>query len=90
MAYAIQKGCASRSINSADITVWHVVDPEDGYVFDTFDLKRDAAHWISNSIAVCLHKNPHIGVLIRKGKPVYYVNFPEYKEAQYPQDLIEA
>jgi hypothetical protein len=72
------------------MAVWHVVDPEDGYVFDIFDRKRDAQAWIDAGIAACLAANPQIGVLMRNGKHVYYVNSPEYREAQYPQGLLEA
>jgi hypothetical protein len=28
---------------------WNVVDATDGYVYDTFDLKRDAQAWINKS-----------------------------------------
>ena len=28
---------------------WNVVDAEDGYVYDTFDRKRDASDWVANA-----------------------------------------
>ena len=28
------------------VPVWHVVDVNDGFVYDAFDLKRDALAWI--------------------------------------------
>jgi len=46
--YTIQKSQASTR-RDAPKTVWNVIDPIDGYVFDTFDLKRDAQTWIDNA-----------------------------------------
>lgn len=34
--------------------------------------------------------NPSIGMLMRRGKPVYYVGLPVYRESRNPRDLIEA
>ncbi len=28
------------------VPVWHVVDVADGFIYDAFDLKRDALDWI--------------------------------------------
>ena len=28
---------------------WNVIDSTDGYVYDTFDLKRDAQAWITKA-----------------------------------------
>jgi hypothetical protein len=39
-------------------------------------------------IARILRRHHEIGVLIRYGVPVYYVNFPEYREAADPAALI--
>lgn len=30
---------------------WDVIDARDGYVYDTFSLKRDAKAWIERAIA---------------------------------------
>lgn len=35
-----------------------------------------------------LNDNPQIGILIRDGKPVYYVNWPTYREASDPAQLV--
>ena len=32
--------------------VWNVVDARDGYVYDTFSLKRDAKYWIERAMIV--------------------------------------
>jgi hypothetical protein len=34
-----------------EVKAWDVVDTRDGYVYDTFSLKRDAQHWINQAIA---------------------------------------
>lgn len=34
--------------------------------------------------------NPQIGMLMRRGKPVYYVGLPVYRESRNPRDLVEA
>jgi hypothetical protein len=46
--YVIKK---SESSNSRGVTkvVYNVVDASDGYVYDTFSLKRDAKHWIDQA-----------------------------------------
>jgi hypothetical protein len=31
------------------VKAWNVVDTQDGYVYDTFSLKRDAQHWITQA-----------------------------------------
>jgi hypothetical protein len=31
---------------------WNVIDASDGYVFDTFSLKRDAKAWIERALIV--------------------------------------
>jgi hypothetical protein len=30
-------------------TVWNVIDLRDGYIFDTFDTKREAKAWVDNA-----------------------------------------
>jgi hypothetical protein len=30
-------------------TVWNVIDVRDGYIFDTFDTKREAKAWVDNA-----------------------------------------
>lgn len=50
--------------------------------------KQDAAVAKQKLIDGILKANPQIGILMRKGKHVYYVNFPQYQEAKNPQDLI--
>jgi len=37
-----------------------------------------------------LDLNPQIGTLTRKNKVIYYINFPIYKEAYNPLDLIKS
>lgn len=32
--------------------------------------------------------NPDIGMLMRKGQLVYYINDPDYREARDPRDLL--
>lgn len=48
--YKIIKG-ESQSHTGRFITVWHVVDAADGYVYDTFSLRRDAAAWVAKAKA---------------------------------------
>jgi hypothetical protein len=51
--YTIQKiqvSTATGAIKSA----WNVIDKTDGYVYDTFDLKRDAQAWINNATKLTL------------------------------------
>lgn len=48
--YKIIKGY-SGTRSGRDIVVWHVVDAADGYVYDTFSLRRDAAAWVAKAKA---------------------------------------
>lgn len=32
---------------------------------------------------------PHVGVLTRRGRPVYYVNTPAYRESADPRALVQ-
>jgi hypothetical protein len=50
--------------------------------------KQDNAVAKQKIIDGILKTYPQIGVLMRKGKHVYYVNFPQYQEANHPQNLI--
>lgn len=50
--------------------------------------KQDDAVAKQKIIDNILKAYPQIGVLMRKGKQVYYVNFPQYQEANHPQNLI--
>ena len=40
------------------------------------------------NVNALLAANPQVGVLNRNGKAVYYVNFPDYREASTPAALI--
>jgi hypothetical protein len=40
-----------------------------------------------NAEFVAMH--PHVGVLCRRGRPVYYVNFPRYVESADPRSLVQ-
>ena len=51
ITYKIIKGQASTDTDRIK-TVWHVVDAADGYIFDTFDLKRDANYWIERATKI--------------------------------------
>jgi hypothetical protein len=58
------------------------------------DLRRnaktdDAARQVQADAAF-VQANPQIGQLIRRGKPVYYVNAPTYTEASNPRELVQA
>ena len=48
--YQIKKvivtGCTGRFR-----TAYNVIDPSDGYIFETFYLKRDAKYWIDQTLA---------------------------------------
>ena len=48
-------------------------------------LAREAA---KQAVAAILASNPQIGVLNRNGKAVYYVNFPQYREASTPAAFV--
>lgn len=50
--------------------------------------KQDDAAANQQMIDSVLKANPQIGVLMRKGKEIYYVNFPQYAESNNPQNLI--
>lgn len=52
--------------------------------------KEDAEAAIKNAAAATLAAHPEIGVLIRNGRPMYYV-YPvggEYRESTDPSELI--
>jgi hypothetical protein len=51
--YTIQKIQVSTA-TGAFKTAWNVIDQNDGYVYDTFDLKRDAQAWINNATKLTL------------------------------------
>ena len=42
------------------------------------------------TIQQLLDSNPTIGMLNRKGKIIYYVTLPVYREAYHPVDLIKS
>lgn len=50
--------------------------------------KQDDAAAKQQIIDGLLKAYPQIGVLMRKGKQIYYVNFPQYEESNHPQNLI--
>jgi hypothetical protein len=50
--------------------------------------KQDNAAAKQQIIDGLLKAYPQIGVLMRKGKQIYYVNFPQYAESNHPQNLI--
>ena len=50
--------------------------------------KQDDAVAQQQIIDGLLKAYPQIGVLMRKGKQIYYVNFPQYAESNHPQNLI--
>lgn len=51
--------------------------------------RRESAALIEQDrVAALLAQNPSIGVLMRKGEPIYYVNLPAYREARDPAALI--
>ncbi len=52
------------------------------------EAKSDAIRAERERIEAILRDNPEIGVLIRKGKPVYYVNQPVYREHRDPAALV--
>jgi hypothetical protein len=41
----------------------------------------------ADAVAAEVAAMPHIGKLIRKGRTVYYVNAPLYRESENPRDL---
>jgi hypothetical protein len=43
--YKIIKGYGATA-TGREYVIWNVVDAKDGYVYETFDLKRDAKFWI--------------------------------------------
>lgn len=52
------------------------------------DAKAQAEIAERQRIEGILVANPEIGVLMRKGGPVYYVNWPVYREAKDPASLV--
>lgn len=50
MKYSITKS-QSETSSGRIVTIWNVTDASDGYVFDAFDLRRDAAAWIKQATA---------------------------------------
>ena len=46
--YKIEKTQICTYTNAVK-TAWNVIDAKDGYVYDTFDLKRDAQAWINKA-----------------------------------------
>lgn len=42
----------------------------------------------ADKINAYLQAYPNIGTITRKGKVVYYVTSPEYREASHPSQLI--
>lgn len=47
--YRIDKTETEDSRTGLPKAAWNVVDTEDGYVYDTFDRKRDASDWVANA-----------------------------------------
>lgn len=48
-SYKIEKGYASHYKTGREVAVYHVKDAKDGYIHDTFDLRRDAKEWIERA-----------------------------------------
>lgn len=70
------------------VTVGDARDQKRASDYNRFYAKMDAAAAKAEAIRATLAVNPHIGVLSRNGKAVYYVNFPQYREASTPAALI--
>jgi len=49
-AYKIIAGYSYNKQTGAQRKVWNVIDPRDGFVIDTFSLKRDAKAWIERIV----------------------------------------
>ena len=47
--YMIVKSVVGTS-KGGEKTAWNIVDPKDGFVIDTFSLKRDAKTWLENAL----------------------------------------
>ena len=47
--FKIIKGYGANA-NGREYVVWNVIDAADGYVIETFDLKRDAKYWIEQAL----------------------------------------
>jgi hypothetical protein len=47
--YIIIKAYSETSSGRATV-IWNVVDATDGYIYDTFGLRRDATEWIKRAI----------------------------------------
>ena len=58
--------------------------------FDARCAKDDEASLQYDLDLAFVAANPSIGMLMRRGKPVYYVGLPVYRESKNPRDLIEA
>lgn len=56
--------------------------------FAKYEAAAETKAALQQEISTILAANPQVGVLIRKGKPVYYVNSPAYAEANSPAALI--
>ena len=46
--YKIIRG-ESETSTGRIVAVWHVADASDGYIYDTFGLRRDAKAWIDRA-----------------------------------------
>lgn len=68
---------ASRAKRAADPVLAKIAKAEAAELQQDLDLAFVAA-------------NPQIGMLMRRGKPVYYVGLPVYRESRNPRDLVEA
>lgn len=49
--FKIEAGYSETSTGRV-IKVWHVTDAKSGYIFDTFNLKRDAKAYVERSEAL--------------------------------------
>jgi hypothetical protein len=49
-AYKIIAGYSYNKQTGVQRKVWNVIDPRDGFVIDTFSLKRDAKAWIERIV----------------------------------------
>jgi|JI8StandDraft_2_1071088.scaffolds.fasta_scaffold371105_1 hypothetical protein len=68
---------ASRAKRAADPVLAKVLKAEAAELQHDLDLAFVAA-------------NPQIGMLMRRGKTIYYVGLPVYRESRNPRDLVEA
>lgn len=65
--YKIVKSYSTTSTDR-EIAVWNVVDAVDGYVYDTFSLKRDAAEWVKKSTVKTPNEKQFLAALGPCGK----------------------